>query len=135
MDDSNYPQSEQPQYQQPPHQQPYQQPPYQQPPYQQMAYQQPNYAQGRPPRRPDNYLVWAILCTILCCLPLGIVSIIYSSKVDKLYNDGDYTGAQNAANSAKNYAMWGAISSVIIWIIYFVFIVGLGILGSSGAFM
>lgn len=23
---------------------------------------------------PDNYMVWAILCTILCCTPLGIVS-------------------------------------------------------------
>ena len=29
---------------------------------------------------PDNNLVWAILCTVLCCLPLGIVSIIKSTK-------------------------------------------------------
>ena len=32
--------------------------------------------------KPDNWLVWAILSTILCCLPLGIVSIIYATKVD-----------------------------------------------------
>ena len=55
-----------------------QQPPYQQRPYQQ-AYYQPNYAQGQRPLKPDNNLVWAILCTLLCCLPFGIVSIVYAS--------------------------------------------------------
>ena len=74
-----------------------QQPPQFQQPYQQQSYYQPNYAQGQRPMRPDNYLVWAILCTILCCLPLGIVSIIYSSKVDGLYNSGDYAGAEDAS--------------------------------------
>ena len=29
-------------------------------------------------RRPDNYLVWAILTTILCCLPFGVVSIVFA---------------------------------------------------------
>ena len=39
--------------------------------------------------KPDNYLIWAILTTILCCLPLGIVAIVYSSKVDTLWSAGD----------------------------------------------
>jgi hypothetical protein len=30
---------------------------------------------------PDTNLVWAILCTVLCCLPLGIVSIIKATSV------------------------------------------------------
>lgn len=128
MDNQNYPQDQQqqPQYQQQPpqYQQPYQQPQYQQP------YYQPNYAQSQRPMKPDNYLVWAILCTILCCLPLGIVSIIYSSKVDGLYNQGDYLGAQDAANKAKNFAMWGAIASVICVVLYVLFCVVLGVAGS-----
>ena len=103
-----------------------QQPPQFQQPYQQLSYYQPNYAQGQRPMRPDNYLVWAILCTILCCLPLGIVSIIYSSKVDGLYNSGDYAGAEDASKKAKNYAMWGAIISVIGVVLYILFIVVLG---------
>lgn len=103
-----------------------QQPPQFQQPYQQQSYYQPNYAQGQRPMRPDNYLVWAILCTILCCLPLGIVSIIYSSKVDGLYNSGDYAGAEDASKKAKNYAMWGAIISVIGVVLYILFIVVLG---------
>lgn len=110
-----------------PNQQPNQQQPYQQQPYQQQPYYQPNYAQGqqRPPK-PDNYLVWAILTTILCCLPLGIVSIVYSSKVDGQYNSGDFAGAQDSANKAKNFAMWAAISGVIIVVLYLI-LVGVGV--------
>lgn len=40
---------------------------------------QPNMPQGVPP---DNNLVWAILSTVLCCLPLGIVAIIKSTQVN-----------------------------------------------------
>lgn len=77
--------------------------------------------------KPDNNLVWAILSTILCCLPLGVVSIIYSCKVDNLYNAGDYMGAQDAANKAKNFAMWSAISCVIILVLYLLIIVVIGV--------
>lgn len=107
-------------------QQQYQQQQYQQPQYQQPPYYQPNYAQGQRPMKPDNYLVWAILCTILCCLPLGIVSIIYSSKVDGLYNSGDFAGAEDASKKAKNYAMWGAIISAIVIVLYILLVVVLG---------
>ncbi len=37
---------------------------------------------------PDNNLVWAILCTVLCCLPLGIVAIIKSTKVNDRLESG-----------------------------------------------
>ena len=35
--------------------------------------------------QPNNYLVWAILVTIFCCLPFGIVAIIKANKVNTLY--------------------------------------------------
>ena len=76
--------------------------------------QQLNDAQNQRPPKPDNYLVWAILTTLLCCLPFGIVSIVYSSKVDSLYYAGDYISAQQAADKAKKWAMWSAISSIIV---------------------
>lgn len=37
------------------------------------------------PPKPDNNLVLAIICTICCCLPLGIVGIVKASKVNGLY--------------------------------------------------
>jgi hypothetical protein len=82
----------------------------------------------RPPM-PENYLVWAILTTVLCCLPLGIVSIIYSSKVSTLYTQGDYAGAQQASASAKNWAMWSAILGVVFIILYIVIILSFGLAG------
>ncbi len=82
--------------------------------------------------KPDNYLVWAILSTILCCLPLGIVAIVYSSKVDGLYNQGDYAGAQEAADNAKKWAMWSAIISIVILVLYFIALAVFGI--SMGGF-
>ena len=82
-------------------------------PQQPTSYYQPNYVQGQRPAKPNNHLAWAILSTIFCCLPLGIVSIVYSAKVDGLYNSGDYAGAYNAANKAQNYALWGTVIGFI----------------------
>lgn len=71
-------------------------------------------------KKPDNYLVWAILCTILCCLPLGVVSIVYAAKVDGLYAAGDLDAAQEASDNAKKYAKYGAICGVVGVVIYFI---------------
>lgn len=118
-------QYQQPNEQQPPafQGQPLNQQPYQQPPYQQPSYYQPNYAQGQRPPKPDSNLVWAILTTIFCCMPLGIVSIVYAAKVDGLYNAGDYINAQQASNDAKKWAMWSAITCAIGVILYILVIV------------
>ena len=118
----------------PDQQQPYQQQPYQQQPYQQQPYYQPNYAQGQRPLKPDNYLVWAILCTLLCCLPFGIVSIVYSSKVDGLYNSGDYIGAQKASDNAKKWATWGAISGIVATVGILVFYAIVAFAAMNGAY-
>lgn len=75
-------------------------------------------------KKPDSNLVWAILCTILCCLPLGIVSIIYATKVDSRFAQGDYAGAQEASDKAKKFAIIGAGLSVILYIIYFIVVGG-----------
>lgn len=51
--------------------------------------------------KPDNWLVWSILSTVLCCLPLGIVAIVYSSKVDGLWLAGHRDEARAAASQAR----------------------------------
>ncbi|KXN98239.1 Interferon-induced transmembrane protein [Aequorivita aquimaris] len=80
---------------------------------------------------PDNNLVWAILCTVLCCLPFGIVSIIKSTKVKELWAQGDTVGAQKAADEAKKWAIWGAVAAGIVWVLYVIFFV---VIGLGGAF-
>ncbi len=71
---------------------------------------------------PDNNLVWAILCTVLCCLPLGIVAIIKSTKVKELWAQGDHAGAEKAAADAKKYSLWGAGIGLFFVIIYFILV-------------
>tara|TARA_R110001632_G_scaffold58548_2_gene142493 strand:+ start:9543 stop:9812 length:270 start_codon:yes stop_codon:yes gene_type:complete len=69
--------------------------------------------------RPQNYLVFAILTTILCCLPTGIVSIVYAAKVNTLYADGKFNEADAAAKSAKTWAIVSAVLFAIGIILYF----------------
>ncbi|MCD8166876.1 MAG: CD225/dispanin family protein, partial [Bacteroides sp.] len=51
-------------------------------PYTQQTTPPPSGGIGAISQKPDNYLVWAILSTVLCCLPAGVVSIVYSVKVN-----------------------------------------------------
>ena len=54
-----------------------------------------------------NYLWQSIAVTLLCCMPFGIVAIIYATKVDGLVAAGDIAGAEAASKSAK---LWVCIS-------------------------
>ncbi|WP_372493171.1 CD225/dispanin family protein [Gordonia alkaliphila] len=89
-----------------------------QPQYGQAQYGQPSQFGGAPGMPPDDNLVWAILSTVLCCLPLGVVSIIKSTSVSKLWAMGDHAGAQQAAEDAKKFAIWSAVAAVASWVIF-----------------
>ena len=71
---------------------------------------------------PNSNLVWAILSTLFCCLPLGIVAIIKASSVEKLWYQGRQIEAIKAASDAKNYALWGAMAAIILYVLYFVLV-------------
>lgn len=68
--------------------------------------------------RPKNYLVESILVTIFCCLPLGIVGIIFASQVNSKFDTGDYEGAAKASKQAKQFMMWGLIAGVVVLVAY-----------------
>ena len=54
-----------------------------------------------------NYLAFAVLSTIFCCIPAGIPAIVYSSQVNSKLMTGDLAGAQAASTNAK---LWCWIS-------------------------
>lgn len=70
--------------------------------------------------KPNNNLVLAIVCTILCCLPLGIVGIIKATKVDGYYNSGQYALAKQAADDAKKWSIIGIVCGAISSVIYLI---------------
>lgn len=61
-------------------------------------------------QKPNSYMWLGICTTLLCCLPLGLVSIFYASKVDTCMAQGDYNGAVNNSNNART---WGIISAIV----------------------
>lgn len=67
------------------------------------------------PPKPDTYLAWSIIVTLLCCLIPGIVAIFYATKVSSRYYSGDYEGARKASSAA---AIWIMVAIVcgLIWI-------------------
>lgn len=97
------------------------------PPYTNNNYdQQPS--QQRPMQPcPDSNLVWAILTTLFCCLPLGIVAIVYACKVNDRYMMGDIQGAIDASEKAKKWSIYSAVGAFIILVIYFIFIFAVGL--------
>ncbi len=66
------------------------------------------------PPKPDTYLVWSIIVTLLCCLIPGIVAIYYATKVSSRYYAGDYEGARKASSAASIWIMV-AIVCGLLW--------------------
>ena len=84
--------------------------------------------------QPKNYLIEAILVTIFCCQPFGIVSIVYAAQVNSKFAIGNYEGANNASKSAKNWMIAALISGLIILVstVVFIFVMGgLALMGSG----
>jgi hypothetical protein len=84
----------------------------------------------QPQMPPPNYLVWAILTTILCCLPFGIVSIIYAAQVNSKWMTGDYEGARISSKNAKIWA-WVSFGAAILGAIVWFTLVAIGIVAGG----
>lgn len=81
---------------------------------------------------PQSYLVWAILATLFCCLPFGIVAIVYASQVDTEWSRGNYDGAYNKSRQARNWVIASAACGLAFALIYVILMV-CGILGASSS--
>jgi hypothetical protein len=68
---------------------------------------------------PNNHLALAIITTVLCCLPPGIVSIVYATQVNSKWQAGDYEGAKRASKNAQLWWIIAIVASVISYIILF----------------
>ena len=71
-----------------------------------------------------NYLAPAILVTIFCCFPLGIVGLIYATQVNGRLIAGEY---DKAVTSSLNARLWCWITfgvGIAFWTFY-LFIYGI----------
>jgi len=75
-----------------------------------------------PPLKPNNWLWQSIIVTLFCCVPFGIVGIVYAAKVDVLYFNGRYQDAEVASRSARTWtlvALLIGLVALISWISIF----------------
>ena len=70
--------------------------------------------------KPPSYMWLAICTTLLCFLPLGIVSIVYASKVDGNWAAGDYDAAFVNSRNAKN---WGVASASVALFVFLILLI------------
>ena len=79
------------------------------------------HAPGGVPGAPiPNYLVQSILVTLCCCLPLGIVGIIFAAQVNSKLAVGDVAGATEASSKARLFCWLGfglGLAAIIIGIV------------------
>ncbi len=70
---------------------------------------------------PRNYLTEAILVTICCCLPAGIVAIVLAVQVNGKVARGDMQGALESSHNARTWCWISfglGIALVVIFSIY-----------------
>lgn len=83
--------------------------------------------QGGVPPCPATYLVWAVLTTVLCCLPFGVVSIVYATQVSTLHAQGLYAQAENASRKARLWAIVSAAAAFATVIPYLILLICLAV--------
>ena len=73
----------------------------------------------------NTWLIPAILVTVFCCLPLGIVSIVYAAGANSEVSNRNFVLAQEKADKAK---MWfwlafgcGIVANILAIILQVVF--------------
>ena len=92
-------------------------------------YNQPNYNQQKPLNWVP-YLVLSIISTVCCCLPFGIVAIVFSAKINSAMAAGNIEEAQHAAKNAKIWIIVAFAVGIIVNIITFM----LGMTGFVGEY-
>jgi len=86
------------------------------------------------PASVPNYLIPAII-SLFCCLPLGVVGVIFAAQVNGKVAAGDTAGAMDAAKKAKMFsfiAIGLGLAGIVCYVLFVVIMgVGMGLAGSS----
>lgn len=82
---------------------------------------------------PKTWLVESILVTLFCCLPFGIVGIVYSSQISSYFNHGNYAAAEEASRNAGKWTKIGFFTGISIYVLYLIFyaILGASLIGTT----
>lgn len=77
-------------------------------------------------QKPNSNLIWAILTTLFCCLPFGIVAVFKAAQVDSHWYSGRYQDAYKTSKSATRWVLAAALTGLAIIIpclLYYILVV------------
>lgn len=66
---------------------------------------------------PDSHLTGAILSTICCCVPFGIVAIVKAAQSNGMSAARDYVGAKRLADDANKWITYAVAGGVVAGLI------------------
>ncbi len=81
---------------------------------------------------PNTWLAESILAALFCCLPFGIVGIVYAARVSSLSAHGSYDAAAQASRDAKKWTLVSVFAAVGMWILYLFLVLVVGIASLPG---
>lgn len=79
-----------------------------------------------------NHLVMAII-SVFCCMPLGVIAIVFAAQVNSKVAAGDIAGAMESSKKAKMFSIIAlalGLVAVLIYIVWIVLVIGLSAAGN-----
>ena len=73
--------------------------------------------------KPESYMGFSIIVTVLFCFPCGLVALLNASKVDTLWYEGRKGEALVKSDAAKRWSCFGLILSVTVWIVFMIYMI------------
>lgn len=79
------------------------------------------------PPMPQQYVALSIITLVCCCVPMGIIALIYGNKVSTSWRLGDYEDAEKSSKIAKWCSIGGMIGGFVVIALYITIIILSGI--------
>lgn len=71
---------------------------------------------------PNTWLVFSILVTLFCCVPLGLVAVVKAAKVETLWRNGQYEEAKWASDGARKWALITFFIGIAFYVPYTIYL-------------
>jgi len=85
------------------------------------------------PQEVPNHLVKAILVTLFCCLPLGVVAIVFAAQVNTQVQAGNLDEARRLSKQANTWGNVGLACGLVAFGLWFLLVILGGLAGVANA--
>jgi predicted nucleic acid-binding Zn ribbon protein len=72
-----------------------------------------------------NYLAPAVVVTIFCCMPLGLVALIFAAQVNGRQIAGELEKARESSKSARLWCWIAFGVGIVFWTLYITLVIAL----------